>query len=277
MRSIFLIGVICLLNTFLHSQVKITSLYFIKNSDDLVPSSKIEASNLINLMDGFFVQIIEINSFSDGGTESICKKIAGERIEYIVDTFKLERNVISINNFGLNREKVPFEILNWERVDIYYYVGKKRKKIIEVTEQKEKSKESNSVNSRIKLDTTLNTNRPVLPYFSSIKFIGGTDLIKAESLPIVTSLKDTLINNPNLTLRIHGHVCCDDNKKLSKQRAKAIRNYLIDEGVHSRRLSCKGFSNTQPLVCPELTNSDRELNRRVDVIFTNNLIKSKKP
>ena len=59
-----------------------------------------------------------------------------------------------------------------------------------------------------------------------------------------------------------------DDYEISFLRAKAVNDYLIRRGISENRLGYEGYSNTIPLVTPELTEEDQQRNRRVDVIFT---------
>ena len=77
-----------------------------------------------------------------------------------------------------------------------------------------------------------------------------------------------LKNNPNINAHIRGHVCCIPNSKLSKERAQRVYDYLIQNSIAASRLSYKGYSNKEPFTSPELSDADRQSNRRVDVIFT---------
>lgn len=85
---------------------------------------------------------------------------------------------------------------------------------------------------------------------------------------------DDLFNFLNQNKQIHafirGHVCCGDNLKLSKKRAKYVYESLIKRGIEPSRLRYQGFSNTLLLVNPERTEADRTKNKRVDVIFSVN-------
>ena len=51
--------------------------------------------------------------------------------------------------------------------------------------------------------------------------------------------------------------------KLSDERAKSVRKYLVDHGVEADRLIAKGFGITKPLA-PNDTEEGREKNRRVE-------------
>jgi len=55
------------------------------------------------------------------------------------------------------------------------------------------------------------------------------------------------------------------NMKLSKQRAEAVRNFLISRGVAADRLTAKGYGESQP-VADNATEAGRFQNRRVELI-----------
>ncbi|MDR0927296.1 MAG: OmpA family protein [Ignavibacteria bacterium] len=75
-----------------------------------------------------------------------------------------------------------------------------------------------------------------------------------------------LMEDSNLEYQIEGH--CDNtgtdkiNNRLSKQRAKAVYDYLISKNISAARLSYQGYGSTQP-VADNNTEAGREANRRV--------------
>ena len=101
----------------------------------------------------------------------------------------------------------------------------------------------------------------------TILFHPGTTDLMTESVPETKALRDFLINHPEISADIHGHVCCGDNHPLSYNRAKLIAEFLMRQGVDARRLTFQGHSNKQPKVYPEATDEDRKQNRRVAVVF----------
>jgi outer membrane protein OmpA-like peptidoglycan-associated protein len=58
-----------------------------------------------------------------------------------------------------------------------------------------------------------------------------------------------------------------DNLTLSENRAKAVVDYLVSKGVDNKRLTSKGFGETQP-VADNSTEEGRALNRRTEFIVT---------
>ncbi|MBW8459231.1 MAG: OmpA family protein [Thiobacillus sp.] len=55
------------------------------------------------------------------------------------------------------------------------------------------------------------------------------------------------------------------NMKLSRQRAEAVRNFLISRGVAADRLTAKGYGESQP-VADNATEDGRFKNRRVELV-----------
>ena len=54
------------------------------------------------------------------------------------------------------------------------------------------------------------------------------------------------------------------NQQLSLNRANAVRNHLVGNGVDTRRVTTEGYGESQP-VADNDTESGRQLNRRVEL------------
>lgn len=106
------------------------------------------------------------------------------------------------------------------------------------------------------------------PIKLDIQFLTNTDVLLTKSYGEIRALADYLKRNPEVNVLIRGHVCCAPNMKISKKRAKKVYKALITAGIPKKRLKFKGMSNTEPAVFPEESESDRQKNRRVDVIFS---------
>jgi len=97
---------------------------------------------------------------------------------------------------------------------------------------------------------------------------------KAALLPASETLLDevakVLTDHPEIQkLRIDGHTDNQGgaayNLKLSNNRAKAVRDYLVKKGgIDAKRLDSKGFGQTKPLG-DNKTPDGREQNRRVEM------------
>jgi len=105
-------------------------------------------------------------------------------------------------------------------------------------------------------------------------FDGGKASISKKSFGLLDTVATVLKQNPKITgLRIEGHT--DDrgndetNMKLSTERAEAVRNYLVEQGIDLARLEAKGFGEDQPKCpdIPELTKTrrlERKNRRQID-------------
>jgi outer membrane protein OmpA-like peptidoglycan-associated protein len=112
----------------------------------------------------------------------------------------------------------------------------------------------------------------------NIYFIGGSHRVRDGSVPELMKLLNTMRAHPTLSIQIEGHICClsantsfdglDYNNqewRLSENRAKAVYEYLTDNGIESNRVKYKGFGITKPLVWPEQSEADENRNRRVEI------------
>lgn len=104
-----------------------------------------------------------------------------------------------------------------------------------------------------------------------VKFAFGKADLDPESEPVLTQLRDFLKAKPAISLlRIEGHT--DNvgqpaaNLKLSGERALAVRDWLINNGIESKRLISVGFGDLKP-VAPNTTDEGRAQNRRTEFII----------
>jgi OmpA-OmpF porin, OOP family len=92
--------------------------------------------------------------------------------------------------------------------------------------------------------------------------------IKPEFYPILEAVVTVLANNPDLDVEIEGHTdnsgSLEFNQKLSENRAKAIMEYFIKEGINPKRLPAKGFGLSQPIDTND-SPEGRAKNRRVEL------------
>ena len=91
--------------------------------------------------------------------------------------------------------------------------------------------------------------------------------LQPQSQPELTALLNFLQKNPTVFIEIEGHTdnLGDNahNLKLSEARAKAVMDYLTNNGISPERLSCKGYGATHPIQ-PNDTEEGRAANRRTE-------------
>ncbi len=124
---------------------------------------------------------------------------------------------------------------------------------------------------------------------NQVFFYTNTYAFKPESEEELQQLLNFLLDNPNLTIEIQGHTANnteeikpDPNFKgqgkewnfkgnslqLSEERANAVREYLISNGISKKRTIAKGYGDTQLKVKNAKTIDEAEKNMRVEVVIT---------
>ncbi|MEM7379970.1 MAG: OmpA family protein [Bacteroidota bacterium] len=109
-------------------------------------------------------------------------------------------------------------------------------------------------------------------YARTILFDTGKSSIKAESTGVMVDIIQILNEYPNAKFTVEGHTdsvgSAKLNQKLSEERANAVRDFLINEGIGADRLSAIGYGEDKPIATNN-TRAGRTQNRRVEI----NLIK----
>lgn len=102
--------------------------------------------------------------------------------------------------------------------------------------------------------------------------VGTAELEGDGTQNVLKEIAEFLLNQPNLVVRINGHT---DNlgdptlsKELSLQRAIAVRNYLVANGVNFEKLRISGWGGTKP-IASNATEAGRAKNRRVELTVEN--------
>jgi len=115
--------------------------------------------------------------------------------------------------------------------------------------------------------------------FENILFFGNTATFLQGSLPVLEGIAHTMKRNPGLKIEIQGHVNCPNgwsdcknknefNMQLSMSRAKAVYDYLDEEGIDTDRMTYKGFGATR-MIYPDARSEEKMAkNRRVEIVVT---------
>ncbi len=101
----------------------------------------------------------------------------------------------------------------------------------------------------------------------NVTFNTGSAEIKDSSFPELDSVIKTLTANEEMKLLITGHTDSQGNgtlnQRLSQNRARAVYNYLIANGIAKERLEHKGMGASSP-VANNATAEGRAKNRRIE-------------
>lgn len=101
----------------------------------------------------------------------------------------------------------------------------------------------------------------------------GSDLarLSPDGMRTAQKLADVLQQNPQRTVLIEGFTdstgAAAHNQELSERRATAVRTALQELGVGRDRVAVRGYGESYPVVANDTT-SNRQLNRRVEIVFS---------
>lgn len=102
-----------------------------------------------------------------------------------------------------------------------------------------------------------------------VHFATGKAAILPDSFGLLAQVVDVVIANNVKRVRVDGHTDNRGNKQtnqtLSEERARAVKDYLVSQGLDASRLESAGYGDSKP-IAPNLTARGRELNRRVEFI-----------
>lgn len=106
----------------------------------------------------------------------------------------------------------------------------------------------------------------------NIYFAFNSADILANSQKVLDEFIVFLNDHPTLQIGIEGHtdnVGSDEfNLILSENRAKAVYNYLVNNGIDANRLQYKGFGESSPIATND-TEEGRAMNRRTEFVILN--------
>ncbi len=127
---------------------------------------------------------------------------------------------------------------------------------------------------------TRETARGLIVNMSDVLFDTGKYTLKPGAREKLSKISGIILAHPGLKLQIEGHtdsVGGDEyNQKLSEQRANAVREYLVTQGVSSDAITAQGFGKTMPVASND-TSAGRQQNRRVELVVSGDVIGSRAP
>jgi outer membrane protein OmpA-like peptidoglycan-associated protein len=105
---------------------------------------------------------------------------------------------------------------------------------------------------------------------NNIFFETGKAELSPESRLDLDKAIELMQTNPSMVVEVGGHTdnVGDEanNMRLSHERAKSVRQYIVDAGIASQRIEAKGYGETTP-VADNDTEEGRAANRRTEFII----------
>ena len=100
--------------------------------------------------------------------------------------------------------------------------------------------------------------------------IGKSDL-KEGARERLAKVAGILIAYPDIRVEVDGYTdstgSLEFNEHLSQERAAAVQNFLVHEGVNSGTITTQGFGPDNPIASNE-TAAGRQQNRRVELVVS---------
>ncbi|HLY91869.1 MAG TPA: OmpA family protein [Candidatus Angelobacter sp.] len=122
---------------------------------------------------------------------------------------------------------------------------------------------------------TRDTARGLIASMSDVLFKTGSYELLPGARERLAKVSGIVLAHPGLHLEVEGHtdsVGGDEyNQKLSEQRAGAVRDYLVQQGITSDSIGSRGFGKTQPVATND-TAEGRQQNRRVELVLSGEAI-----
>ena len=117
--------------------------------------------------------------------------------------------------------------------------------------------------------------RGLIVNISDVLFDSGRYTLKPGAREKLAKVAGIVLAYPGLRLQAEGHtdsVGGDDyNQKLSENRAAAVRDYLVQQGLPVANVNAVGYGKTQP-VASNATAAGRQQNRRVELVVSGEVI-----
>ena len=122
---------------------------------------------------------------------------------------------------------------------------------------------------------TRDSARGLIINMSDVLFDTARYTLKPGAREKLAKISGIVLAHPSLKLEVEGHTDSQGgdayNQTLSDQRAKAVQDYLVAQGLNGASVSAKGFGKTMP-VADNNTAAGRQRNRRVELVVSGEAI-----
>jgi outer membrane protein OmpA-like peptidoglycan-associated protein len=114
------------------------------------------------------------------------------------------------------------------------------------------------------------TERGMVVTFGDVLFETDSAVLRPGAMRDLQRLVAVLRQEPGRQVTIEGHTdstgSADYNRRLSEERADAVRDALVTNGIDPARITARGLGESYP-VASNATSAGRQQNRRVEVII----------
>lgn len=261
-----------------YAQSRSTSVFFETDQAGLTSSEQAKLDAFTKSLDTVLISGITVTAYCDDrGSETYNKTLSLKRAGHIRQNLSAKgiqtgiqteaKGEVALNPAG----DTSIQRTHNRRVDIsaFYATNTKEKTVsvektvADIPKPVEKPLEILSDHQQVGDKVTLN----------NILFAGGRHFLLPESYETLKALTTLLLEKKKYHIMILGHICCIKSgsdgmdfdtgiQNLSVARARAVYNYLVEQGVSPKRLSYKGMKANYPT-----GKSDRE-DRRVEIEIT---------
>jgi outer membrane protein OmpA-like peptidoglycan-associated protein len=125
---------------------------------------------------------------------------------------------------------------------------------------------------------TTETARGLIVNMSDVLFDTARYTLKPGAREKLAKVAGIILGHPGLKIEVEGHTDSvggeDYNMKLSENRANAVREFLMQQGIQPESITARGFGKTTP-VADNSTASGRQMNRRVELVVSGEILGTK--
>jgi outer membrane protein OmpA-like peptidoglycan-associated protein len=125
---------------------------------------------------------------------------------------------------------------------------------------------------------TTDTPRGLQVNMADVLFAFGKYELQPSAREALAKFSGIVLAHPGLHLSVEGYtdsVGSDAfNQTLSEQRANAVRDYLVQQGLDPTSITATGFGKSNPVASND-TATGRQQNRRVEIIISGEVIGTK--
>ncbi len=110
---------------------------------------------------------------------------------------------------------------------------------------------------------------------ADVLFDTGKYTLKEPAREALAKFSGIVVSHPGLNVQVEGYTDSTGsdelNQRLSEQRANAVHDYLIGQGVNPQTITALGYGKSYPVASND-TASGRKLNRRVELVVSGEVI-----